>query len=57
MRIRCRGPDIVCIYSDASEIGEHVGAAVILRGGNGTQKTASMGKRSISTIYAAELKG
>lgn len=51
----------VCIYTDASAINGHVGAAAIvldrIHQSRGIRKTAYMGKSTTSNVYAAELKG
>lgn len=54
-------PDRIRIYSDASAIEDHVGAAAVAPDvtniGNQKKKLAYMGKTDTGNIYAAELKG
>jgi ribonuclease HI len=54
-------PGKICIYSDASAINGHVGAAALvvdrIHESYSTKRRAYMGKSTTSNIYAAELRG
>ncbi|KAF2258052.1 hypothetical protein CC78DRAFT_428048, partial [Lojkania enalia] len=53
--------EALCIYTDASAINGHIGAAAIVldqaQEGCSTRRMEYMGKSTTSNIYAAELRG
>ena len=52
---KSRGGSLL-VYTDGSAHGGHVGAAAVIRGGNG-YRHLYMGLETQSTVYAAELQG